>query len=148
MSSLSEIICNLKKEITVYLKKNGGQIQTISGWAMRCLWAWRWCCVQCCPGTQTCCVHRQQAITLLPLCPPAEVSSVPLRPHLPQNPYSAECPPHTTPCHSQPSSRPAHTCRPEARKTSSRNGAHSVRTTTMFPPAPPSHVSGDLSAST
>ncbi|KAF6719173.1 Pleckstrin homology domain-containing family A member 5 [Oryzias melastigma] len=70
-------------------------------------------------------LHKNEAITLLPLCPPAEVSSVPLRPHLPQNPYSAECPPHTTPCHSQPSSRPAHTCRPEARKTSSRNGAHS-----------------------
>ncbi|XP_024118712.1 pleckstrin homology domain-containing family A member 5 isoform X4 [Oryzias melastigma] len=73
-------------------------------------------------------LHKNEAITLLPLCPPAEVSSVPLRPHLPQNPYSAECPPHTTPCHSQPSSRPAHTCRPEARKTSSRNGAHSQST--------------------
>uniref|UniRef100_A0A8C8DMH3 Pleckstrin homology domain containing, family A member 5 n=1 Tax=Oryzias sinensis TaxID=183150 RepID=A0A8C8DMH3_9TELE len=73
-------------------------------------------------------LHKNEAITLLPLCPPAEVSSMPLRPHLPQNFYSAECPPHTTPCHSQPSSRPSHTCRPEARKTTSRNGAHSQST--------------------
>ncbi|XP_078797791.1 pleckstrin homology domain-containing family A member 5 isoform X4 [Oryzias latipes] len=73
-------------------------------------------------------LHKNEAITLLPLCPPAEVSSMPLRPHLPQNFYSAECPPHTTPCHSQPSCRPSHTCRPEARKTTSRNGAHSQST--------------------
>ncbi|XP_014874314.1 pleckstrin homology domain-containing family A member 5-like isoform X8 [Poecilia latipinna] len=70
--------------------------------------------------------QKNEAVTLLPPSPLKEGTRVPARPPLPQC-YDSECIPHTYPHHSQPGSRPLHAHRPEERKASSRNGAHSVR---------------------
>ncbi|XP_069544883.1 pleckstrin homology domain-containing family A member 5-like [Brachyistius frenatus] len=73
------------------------------------------------------CVDCQQAVTLLPLSPPKEGTSVPPRPPLPQYYDSSERPPHVPPHPSQPGGRlPPHTHRPEDRKAGSRNGSHSA----------------------
>uniref|UniRef100_A0A3B3YZ97 PH domain-containing protein n=1 Tax=Poecilia mexicana TaxID=48701 RepID=A0A3B3YZ97_9TELE len=71
-------------------------------------------------------LQKNEAETLLPPSPLKEGIRVPARPPLPQC-YDSECIPHTYPHHSQPGSRPLHAHRPEERKASSRNGAHSVR---------------------
>ncbi|XP_007577202.1 pleckstrin homology domain-containing family A member 5 isoform X6 [Poecilia formosa] len=68
--------------------------------------------------------QKNEAVTLLPPSPLKEGTRVPARPPLPQC-YDSECIPHTYPHHSQPGSRPLHAHRPEERKASSRNGAHS-----------------------
>ncbi|XP_036005211.1 pleckstrin homology domain-containing family A member 5 isoform X3 [Fundulus heteroclitus] len=68
---------------------------------------------------------NEQAATLQPLSPPKEGNRVPARPPLPQCYDSSERVPHVPLHHSQPGGRPLHTHRPEERKASSRNGAHS-----------------------
>ncbi|XP_041832775.1 pleckstrin homology domain-containing family A member 5-like isoform X2 [Melanotaenia boesemani] len=69
--------------------------------------------------------QQNEEVTLMPLSLLKEGSSVPPRPPLPQYYDSSERPSHVTPHHSHPGSRPHHTHRPEERKASSRNGAHS-----------------------
>ncbi|XP_008399450.1 pleckstrin homology domain-containing family A member 5 isoform X5 [Poecilia reticulata] len=68
--------------------------------------------------------QKNEAVALLPPSPLKEGTRVPTRPPLPQC-YDSECIPHTCPHPSQPGSRPLHAHRPEERKASSRNGAHS-----------------------
>ncbi|MEQ2161020.1 hypothetical protein GOODEAATRI_005383, partial [Goodea atripinnis] len=65
------------------------------------------------------------AVTLLPFPPLKEGNRVPARPPLPQCYESSERIPHAPPHHSQPGGRPLHGHRPDERKASSRNGAHS-----------------------
>ncbi|XP_043963470.1 pleckstrin homology domain-containing family A member 5-like isoform X4 [Gambusia affinis] len=69
-------------------------------------------------------LSSQQKNEAVPPSPLKEGTRVPARPPLPQC-YDSECIPHTLPHHSQPGSRPLHAHRPEERKASSRNGAHS-----------------------
>ncbi|XP_074554694.1 pleckstrin homology domain-containing family A member 5-like isoform X2 [Halichoeres trimaculatus] len=70
--------------------------------------------------------QKDEAVTLLPLSPLKEGDPVPPRPPLPQYYDSTERPPHVPPHHSHHSGRlTPHTHRPEDRKASSRNGAHS-----------------------
>ncbi|XP_023205773.1 pleckstrin homology domain-containing family A member 5 isoform X5 [Xiphophorus maculatus] len=69
-------------------------------------------------------LSSQQKNEAVPPSPLKEGSKVPARPPLPQC-YDSECIPHTLPHHSQPGSRTLHAHRPEERKASSRNGAHS-----------------------
>ncbi|KAM9705703.1 pleckstrin homology domain-containing family A member 5-like isoform 6-T6 [Menidia menidia] len=69
--------------------------------------------------------QKNEAVTMLPLSPLKEGNNVPPRPPLPQYYDSTELPLHVPPLHSHPGSRPPHPHRPEERKASSRNGAHS-----------------------
>ncbi|CAJ1055740.1 pleckstrin homology domain-containing family A member 5-like isoform X2 [Xyrichtys novacula] len=71
--------------------------------------------------------QKNEAVTTLPLSPPKEGDPVPPRPPLPQYYDSTERPPQVPPHHPHPGGRlPPHTHRPEDRKASSRNGAHSA----------------------
>ncbi|XP_047245532.1 pleckstrin homology domain-containing family A member 5-like isoform X5 [Girardinichthys multiradiatus] len=69
--------------------------------------------------------QKNEAVTLLPFPPLKEGNRVPARPPLPQCYESSERIPHAPPHHSQPGSRSLHCHRPDERKASSRNGAHS-----------------------
>uniref|UniRef100_M3ZGH1 Pleckstrin homology domain containing, family A member 5 n=1 Tax=Xiphophorus maculatus TaxID=8083 RepID=M3ZGH1_XIPMA len=75
------------------------------------------------PHQRTECGEFMKRITSKTFLPLKEGSKVPARPPLPQC-YDSECIPHTLPHHSQPGSRTLHAHRPEERKASSRNGAH------------------------
>uniref|UniRef100_A0A3Q3BG92 Pleckstrin homology domain containing, family A member 5 n=1 Tax=Kryptolebias marmoratus TaxID=37003 RepID=A0A3Q3BG92_KRYMA len=69
-------------------------------------------------------LQKNEAVTLLPLSPLQEGNSVPPRPPLPQHYNSSESLPSVHPHQSHPGNQLPHTHRPEERKASSRNGAH------------------------
>uniref|UniRef100_A0A3Q2DM15 Pleckstrin homology domain containing, family A member 5 n=1 Tax=Cyprinodon variegatus TaxID=28743 RepID=A0A3Q2DM15_CYPVA len=75
------------------------------------------------PGSRP--LSSQQKNEAVPLLPFKEGHKVPARPPLPQCYDSSERVPHVPLHHSQPGSRPLHNHRPEERKASCRNGAHS-----------------------
>ncbi|KAM4569931.1 pleckstrin homology domain-containing family A member 5-like isoform 4-T4 [Odontesthes bonariensis] len=76
------------------------------------------------PGSKPLSSEQKDEAVTLPLSPLKEGNSVPPRPPLPQYYDSSERSLHVPHHHSHPSSRPPHTHRPEERKASSRNGAH------------------------
>uniref|UniRef100_A0A1A8UY50 Pleckstrin homology domain containing, family A member 5 n=1 Tax=Nothobranchius furzeri TaxID=105023 RepID=A0A1A8UY50_NOTFU len=70
-------------------------------------------------------LQKNETTPLLPLSPLQEGNCVPPRPPLPQYYNSSERLPTVPPHHSHPGTRPSHSSRPEERKMSCRNGAHS-----------------------